>query len=75
MNQNNLTIDPAKRSLYERELESCMQKYKDKKSELQWADNDFEESLIEDEMEKYAIRIRSLKQALGKLKQRASQTA
>ncbi len=66
MNKNSLIIDPAKKELYERELEACMQKYKDKKSELKWVDNDFEESLIEEEMKKYATKIRNLKHALGR---------
>ncbi len=67
MNQNSLTINPAKKELYQRELEVCMQKYKDKKSELQWADDEFEESVIQQEMDTYANKIRNLKQALLRL--------
>ncbi len=67
MNSNNLIIDPAKKELYQRELETCMQKYRDKKSELGWADDIFEESVIQEEMDKYANRIRVLKQALAKI--------
>ena len=65
MSKKNPAVDPAKKELYERELEACMQKYKDKKSELKWVDNDFEESLIEQEMETYARKIKNLKQILG----------
>ncbi len=64
MNQN-ANLDPAKRELYHKELEECMRRYKDKKSELQWADDEFEESVIEQEMEVYAKKIRSLKAILS----------
>ncbi len=65
MSKNSLIIDPAKKELYLRELDMIMQKYKDKKSELQWADDEFEESLIQQEMDIYANKIRNLKQALS----------
>jgi hypothetical protein len=67
MNEKNFVIDPAKKELYERELKACLQKYEDKKSELQWVDNSFEESLIEQEMENYARKIKNLNQILGNI--------
>ena len=67
MNQNNLIIDPAKKDLYQHELDVTMQRYRDKKSELLWVDDEFEESLIQQELDTYANRIRSLKQALAKM--------
>ena len=65
MKQINTNLDPAKQELYKQELEQFMRKYKDKKSELQWADDEFEESVIQQEMDVYARKIRSLKAALG----------
>ncbi len=59
------SLDPVKRALYHEELEDCMRKYKDKKSELQWADDEFEEAVIKQEMEVYAKKIRSLKAILS----------
>ena len=67
MNQNNLIIDPEKKDLYQHELDVTMQRYRDKKSELQWADDEFEESLIQQELNIYANKIRNLKQALAKM--------
>ena len=65
MNQKVISLDPAKRELYHKELEEYMRKYKDKKSELQWADDVFEESVIQQEMDVYAKKIRSLKAILS----------
>jgi hypothetical protein len=65
MKQKDTKLDPVKREQYHKELEECMRKYKDKKSELQWADDEFEESVIEQEMETYAKKIRSLKAILS----------
>ena len=67
MNQNNLIIDLEKKDLYQHELDVTMQRYRDKKSELQWADDEFEESLIQQELNTYANKIRNLKQALAKM--------
>ena len=67
MNQNNLIIDLEKKDLYQHELDVTMQRYRDKKSELQWADDEFEESLIQQELNIYANKIRNLKQALAKM--------
>ena len=65
MNQKVISLEPAKRELYHKELEEYMRKYKDKKSELQWADDVFEESVIQQEMDVYAKKIRSLKAILS----------
>ncbi|RUM62823.1 MAG: hypothetical protein DSZ05_09565 [Sulfurospirillum sp.] len=65
MNQKTTSLDPAKREQYHKELEEYMRKYNDKKSELQWADDEFEESVIAQEMEVYAKKIRSLKAILS----------
>jgi predicted nucleic acid-binding Zn-ribbon protein len=67
MKQNSLIIDNEKKDLYQRELDVMMQKYRDKKSELQWADDEFEESLLQQEMDTYAKKIRNLKQALARV--------
>lgn len=69
MNQTNLTIDPSKKKFYQNELETHMKKYRDKKSELQWVDDEFEESLIVQEMELYAKKIRHLKQVLKRIEE------
>ena len=65
MNKKVNSLDPAKREFYHKELEEYMRKYKDKKSELQWADDIFEESVIQQEMDVYAKKIRSLKAILS----------
>ncbi len=65
MSKVNNNLDPVKRELYHKELEEVMRKYKDKKSELQWADDEFEEAVIQQEMDLYAKKIRSLKSVLS----------
>jgi len=66
----NLTnVDVEKKEQYQAELEEYMKKYKDKKSELIWADDEYEESLLEEEMESYAKKIRGLKKVLAAIAQ------
>ncbi len=63
MNMENVNIE--KKAQYQIDLKKCMDKYKDKKSELEWADDEFEESLLEQEMEGYAKKVRGLKKVLA----------
>ncbi len=60
-------IDISKKAEYQDQLAIYMQKYKDKKSELNWADDVFEESLISEQMENFAKKIRGLKKILSQL--------
>ncbi len=60
-------IDINKKADYQAQLATFMQKYKDKKSELNWADDVFEESLIKEEMENFAKKVRGLKKILEQL--------
>ncbi len=66
------TIDLRKKEQYIRELEEYKQKYIDKKSELQWADNEYEESFIQSEINSYARKIRRLKTILEQIKDEQS---
>jgi hypothetical protein len=58
-------IDISKKDEYLAQVTEFKQKYKDKKSELEWADDEWEESVLEEEMDKYASRIRLLNQRLA----------
>ena len=60
-------IDINKKTEYQAQLAIYMQKYKDKQSELKWADDAFEESLISEEMETFAKKVRGLKKILAQL--------
>jgi len=62
-------IDITKKEEYLAQVAEFKQKYKDKKSELEWADDEWEESVIEDEMNKYASRIRLLNQRIAAIKE------
>ena len=57
-------IDITKKDEYLAQVTEFKRKYKDKKSELEWADDEWEESVIEEEMNKYASRIRLLNKRL-----------
>jgi len=57
-------IDISKKDEYLAQVIEFKKKYNDKKSELAWADDEWEESVIEDEMNKYASRIRLLNKRL-----------
>jgi len=65
-------IDITKKEEYLAQVAEFKQKYKDKKSELEWADDEWEESVIEDEMNKYASRIRLLNQRIAAIKEMES---
>ena len=60
-------IDASKKAEYQAQLELYMQKYKDKKSELRWAEDVFEESLINEKIEIFTKKIRGLKKILSQL--------
>ncbi len=62
------SIDPTKQEQYIRELEEYKRKYVDKQSELQWADNKYEESSIQSEINSYARKIRRLTNILEQIK-------
>jgi hypothetical protein len=68
MNQTE-NIDIAKKDEYLAQVTEFKKKYKDKKSELEWADDEWEESVIEEEMNKYASRIRLLNKRLAVIQQ------
>ncbi|MCH9814768.1 MAG: hypothetical protein K0U47_12590 [Epsilonproteobacteria bacterium] len=69
MQKVNETIDIARKDEYLAQVEDYKKKYKDKKSELEWADDEWEESVIEDEMNKYAARIKLLNQQIAAIQQ------
>ena len=62
-------IDISKKDEYLAQVTEFKKKYKDKKSELEWADDEWEESVIEEEMNKYASRIRLLNKRLAAIKE------
>ncbi len=62
-------IDITKKDEYLAQVTEFKKKYKDKKSELEWADDEWEESVIEEEMNKYASRIRLLNKRLVAIKE------
>lgn len=64
MTENIQNIDIEKKDEYFAEVTELRRKYKDKKSEIEWADDEWEESVIEDEINKYASRIRLLNRRL-----------
>ena len=68
MNQTE-NIDITKKDEYLAQVTEFKKKYKDKKSELEWADDEWEESVIEEEMNKYASRIRLLNKRLVVIQQ------
>jgi len=68
MNQTE-NIDITKKDEYLAQVTEFKKKYKDKKSELEWADDEWEESVIEEEMNKYASRIRLLNKRLLAIKE------
>jgi hypothetical protein len=68
MNQTE-NIDVTKKDEYLAQVTEFKKKYKDKKSELEWADDEWEESVIEEEMNKYASRIRLLNNRLAAIQQ------
>jgi len=57
-------IDVARKGEYLEQVTEFKKKYKDKVSELKWADDEWEESVIEEEMNKYASRIKMLNMRL-----------
>jgi hypothetical protein len=67
MIENVENIDIAKKDEYLAEVVELKKKYKDKKSEIEWADDEWEESVIEEEMNKYASRIRLLNSRLASI--------
>lgn len=69
MIQNNENIDVTKVEEYIAQVEEFKKRYKDKKSELEWADDEWEESIINDEMQKYANKIKSLNQQIAAIQQ------
>lgn len=66
------TIDIAKKDEYLAQVADYKKKYKDKKSELEWADDEWEESVIEEEMNKYAARIKFLNNQIAEIQQQES---
>ncbi len=67
MNQTNIEI--SKKEEYLAQIVEFEKKYKDKKSELRWADDEWEESAIEDEMNRYAARIKDLNQRVAAIEE------
>ncbi len=65
-------IDITKKDEYLAQVAKYKQKYKDKKSELRWADDEWEESVIEEEISQVAKRIELLNQRLTVIKQMES---
>ncbi len=65
--QENNQIDIDKKDDFLREVEELKKKYKSTKAKLAWVDDNFEEGLIEEEMDKYATQIRALKQKLAQI--------
>ncbi len=66
--ENLENIDVTKKDEYLTQVTEFKKKYKDKKSELKWADDEWEESLLEEEMNKYASRIKMLNRRLEAIK-------
>lgn len=62
-------IDITKKEHYIVKVAEFEQKCKDKMSELKWADDEFEESVIKDELSKYTIRLEALNQRLSVISQ------
>jgi len=62
------SIDSSKQEQYIHKLEEYRRKYIDKQSELQWADNKYEELSIQSEIDSYERKIRRLKNLLKQLK-------
>ncbi len=62
-------IDITKKDEYLAQVTEFKKKYKDKKSELAWADDEWEESVIEEEMNKYASRIKLLNKRLATIQE------
>jgi len=50
-------IDISKKDEYLALIAELKKKYKDKKSEFAWADDEWEESVIKDEMDKFSDKI------------------
>ena len=67
-------IDITKKEEYLAQVAEFKKKYKDKKSELEWADDEWEESVIEDEMNKYASRIKLLNQRIAAIKEKEAES-
>lgn len=66
-------VDIAKKEQYLAQVIEFERKYKDKKSELRWADDEWEESVIKDEMSRCTKRIALLNQrltAIGQIESR-----
>jgi len=53
-------IEIEKEDEYKKELDKYRKKYKKQKEELDFADDDFEEDLMLEKMQKYEIKIRTL---------------
>ncbi len=67
-------IDITKKEHYIVQVAEFEQKCKDKISELKWADDEFEESVIKDELNKYTTRLKMLNDRLliiSKMERRA----
>ncbi len=66
MEENN-DIDITKKDDYITEVAALKKKYKAEKEKIEWADDEWEEAMIQEEMDKYATKIRALNQQLASI--------
>jgi len=66
--QENNDIDISKKDAYITEVAELKKMYKAEKEKIEWADDDWEESMIQEEMDKYATKIRALNQQIASIK-------
>jgi len=67
MKEENNDIDISKKDEYITEVAELKKKYKVLKEKLEWADDDWEEAGIQEDMDKYAVTIRTLNQRLASI--------
>jgi hypothetical protein len=56
-----MEIDVTKKDEYLSDAEKYKKLYKEEKEKLEWADDDFEESLIQEKMDEYASLVKDFK--------------
>ncbi|HIP46172.1 MAG TPA: hypothetical protein EYG95_01295 [Campylobacterales bacterium] len=62
-------IDITKKDDYITEVAELKKKYKVEKEKIEWADDDWEEASIQEEMDKYATKIRALNRQIASIEQ------
>ena len=65
--QDKNEIDITKKDDYITEVAALKIKYKAEKEKIEWADDDWEEAMIQEEMDKYANKIRALNQQIASI--------